>query len=319
MTSEPSWVISQQKTYTKWINAQLSRKFGAQAIQITQLKTAFRDGIVLFKLFEALFPDVPLPPYNKTPKMRPHSIDNVATALALLGKQNIDVKSFTPTHFVDGNLKMVLGLCAAIIQTMNIGVVNFADQSGQQGLLVWCQRYLDVLTPPIEITNFTSSFADGRAFCALVNGLEPNAVDMSLVAAQDAQANLTMAFQTAERRLDVPRLLDVADMLPPNVVDEKSVLTYVSELFRVGSARHAVPPAATPLRLSASARSSVSTGNANTTAGTTTSSTSAGARDGSARAVATLSLADAQAQLCALATARVELEHQQAAAMVRCR
>lgn len=117
-------------------------------------------------------------------------------------------------------------MVAAIIQTQNVGVVQFGDRSGKEALLVWCQRHLQslALKPPIEVSNFSSSFANGVAFCGIVASLEPGSIDMTNVVKNDAATNLALAFEMAESKLGVPRLLDAADF-GANGVDEKSVLT----------------------------------------------------------------------------------------------
>jgi len=61
----------------------------------------------------------------------------------------------------------------------------------------------------IEIRDFGSSWRDGVAFNALIHGLRPELVDMSVLAHNSSHANLEYAFTTAEEHLGIPRLLDV--------------------------------------------------------------------------------------------------------------
>jgi len=61
----------------------------------------------------------------------------------------------------------------------------------------------------VEIRDFGSSWRDGVAFNALIHGLRPELVDVSVLAQNSTQANLEHAFTTAEQHLGIPRLLDV--------------------------------------------------------------------------------------------------------------
>jgi len=64
----------------------------------------------------------------------------------------------------------------------------------------------------IEVHDFGPSWRDGRAFSALINGLRPDVVDMSVLAHNSPCDNLELAFTTAEQYLGISRLLDVEGM-----------------------------------------------------------------------------------------------------------
>ena len=65
----------------------------------------------------------------------------------------------------------------------------------------------------IEVRDFGSSWRDGVAFNALIHGLQPELVDMSVLAKNSPRANLEHAFSIAEEHLGIPRLLDVEGMM----------------------------------------------------------------------------------------------------------
>jgi len=71
---------------------------------------------------------------------------------------------------------------------------------------VVCRKY------GIDVHNFGSCWRDGTAFSALVHGLRPDLVDMSVLAQNSPRANLERAFSIAEEHLGIPRLLDVAGL-----------------------------------------------------------------------------------------------------------
>jgi hypothetical protein len=53
----------------------------------------------------------------------------------------------------------------------------------------------------VEIRDFQASWRDGLAFCALVHHFKPDAFDFDQLRPDDADANLKLAFTTAEREL----------------------------------------------------------------------------------------------------------------------
>jgi len=47
----------------------------------------------------------------------------------------------------------------------------------------------------VDITNFTTSFADGLAFCAILDSYFPKAVNYKALDHADQRANFTLAFK----------------------------------------------------------------------------------------------------------------------------
>ena len=89
-----------------------------------------------------------------------------------------------------------------------------------------CRAYR---TYGIQVRNFGSSWRDGAAFSALVHGLRPDLVDMSVLAQNSPRANLEHAFSIAEEHLGIPRLLDVAGVKCNNLM----FITRRDGLFKV--------------------------------------------------------------------------------------
>lgn len=50
----------------------------------------------------------------------------------------------------------------------------------------------------VQITNFSSCWADGMAFCALIHRFVPNSFDFNNLNPTNRQANLELAFRIAE-------------------------------------------------------------------------------------------------------------------------
>jgi hypothetical protein len=83
----------------------------------------------------------------------------------------------------------------------------FLEMSAKEGLLLWCQRK----TQPyrnVNVQNFHTSFKDGLAFCALIHRHRPDLIDYDKLSKDDPIGNLNLAFDIAEKYLDIPRMLD---------------------------------------------------------------------------------------------------------------
>ncbi len=79
--------------------------------------------------------------------------------------------------------------------------------SAKEGLLLWCQRK----TQPyknVNVQNFHMSFKDGLAFCALIHRHRPDLIDYDSLNREDPIRNLNLAFEIAEKHLDIPKMLD---------------------------------------------------------------------------------------------------------------
>ncbi|RVE67309.1 hypothetical protein OJAV_G00101460 [Oryzias javanicus] len=100
----------------------------------------------------------------------------------------------------------------------------------KQKMLQWCRsktrNYKDV-----NIENFSSSWCDGLAFCALIHRFFPDAFDYNSLNPREREKNFTLAFQMAESLADCCPLLEVADMIMMgNNPDPMCVFTYVQSL-----------------------------------------------------------------------------------------
>lgn len=102
--------------------------------------------------------------------------------------------------------------------------------TGKAGLLMWAQG---ACAPyGVEVRNFSTSWKDGRAFCALLAAYDASLLDFSRIRAENAEANLNLAFDTAKSKLGVTRLLDAEDIVGMPRPDDKSIMLYVSTLHR---------------------------------------------------------------------------------------
>ncbi|XP_058013981.1 smoothelin isoform X2 [Ahaetulla prasina] len=116
-----------------------------------------------------------------------------------------------------------------IQRSSSFGVPN--ANTIKQMLLDWCRAKTRGYEH-VDIQNFSSSWSDGMAFCALVHNFFPEAFDYTQLSPQDRRRNFEMAFSAAETQAECPQLLDVEDMVRMREPDWKCVYTYIQEFYR---------------------------------------------------------------------------------------
>ncbi|KAK3531688.1 hypothetical protein QTP70_025920 [Hemibagrus guttatus] len=82
----------------------------------------------------------------------------------------------------------------------------------KQILLDWC-RSKTIGYQNIDIQNFSSSWSDGMAFCALVHSFFPTEFDYNALSPTERKHNFELAFSTAEKKAGCDRLIEVEDMM----------------------------------------------------------------------------------------------------------
>ena len=86
-------------------------------------------------------------------------------------------------------------------------LLHHLEMTAKEGLLLWCQRK----TAPyknVNVQNFHMSWKDGLAFCALIHRHRPDLLDYSKLSKDHPLDNLNLAFDIAEKHLNIPRMLD---------------------------------------------------------------------------------------------------------------
>nr|XP_032823703.1 smoothelin-like isoform X1 [Petromyzon marinus]XP_032823704.1 smoothelin-like isoform X1 [Petromyzon marinus]XP_032823705.1 smoothelin-like isoform X1 [Petromyzon marinus] len=101
----------------------------------------------------------------------------------------------------------------------------------KQTILDWVRSKTDRYEN-VTIKNFSSSWCDGMAFCALVHSYFPEAFDFAKLSPQNPRHNFQLAFTCAEQLAHCDPLLDVDDMIMMGKKpDSKCVFTYVQSLY----------------------------------------------------------------------------------------
>ncbi|XP_037126404.1 cytospin-B isoform X1 [Syngnathus acus] len=102
--------------------------------------------------------------------------------------------------------------------------------SKRNALLKWCQKKTQGY-PNIDVTNFSSSWSDGLAFCALLHTYLPAHIPYQELISQDKIRNLTLAFQAAES-IGIKTSLNIEELMQTDRPDWQSVMQYVSQIYK---------------------------------------------------------------------------------------
>ncbi|KAL6075834.1 hypothetical protein STEG23_032516 [Scotinomys teguina] len=100
--------------------------------------------------------------------------------------------------------------------------------SSSQSLLEWCQEVTKGYRG-VCITNFTTSWRNGLAFCAILHRFYPDKIDYLSLDPLNIKQNNKQAFD-GFAALGVSRLLEPADMVLLSVPDKLIVMTYLCQI-----------------------------------------------------------------------------------------
>ncbi|XP_028393281.1 spectrin beta chain, non-erythrocytic 1-like isoform X3 [Dendronephthya gigantea] len=218
----------QKKTFTKWVNSHLIRV----DTRVNELYQDLKDGRKLITLLEILSGEKIGKPAKG--RMRIHMMENVEKALQFLKAQKVHLENIGAQDIVDGNSRLTLGLIWTIIlrfQIQDIFIESDSKEkrSAKDALLLWCQSKTSGYRN-VTVTNFTTSWSDGLAFCAIIHKHRPDLIPYENLTKSTAPENLQCAFDVAERELNIAPLLDVSDV-NVDYPDEKSIMTYVASYY----------------------------------------------------------------------------------------
>ncbi|XP_042355865.1 EH domain-binding protein 1 isoform X5 [Plectropomus leopardus] len=103
------------------------------------------------------------------------------------------------------------------------GLVN-----SSQSLLQWCQEITSGYQG-VKVTNFSTSWRNGLAFCAILHHFHPDKINFDQLDSHDIKLNNKKAFDGFEA-LGISRLLEPSDMVLLSVPDRLIVMTYLSQI-----------------------------------------------------------------------------------------
>ncbi|XP_058507040.1 EH domain-binding protein 1 isoform X2 [Solea solea] len=100
--------------------------------------------------------------------------------------------------------------------------------NASQSLLAWC-REVTKNYRGVKITNFTTSWRNGLAFCALLHHFRPDSIDYKSLNPQDIKENNKKAYD-GFASLGISRLLEPSDMVLLAIPDKLTVMTYLYQI-----------------------------------------------------------------------------------------
>ncbi|XP_006638671.2 EH domain-binding protein 1 isoform X2 [Lepisosteus oculatus] len=100
--------------------------------------------------------------------------------------------------------------------------------NASQSLLAWC-REVTKNYRGVKITNFTTSWRNGLAFCALLHHFRPDYIDYKSLNPQDIKENNKKAYD-GFASLGISRLLEPSDMVLLAIPDKLTVMTYLYQI-----------------------------------------------------------------------------------------
>ncbi|GMH61705.1 hypothetical protein TrRE_jg4983 [Triparma retinervis] len=223
------WQAIQKKTFTRWCNSHLK----ARSVAIEDLFADVNDGTVLLHLLEVIGGDTIKSICGRNfyapakCKMDIHKLENCNLIFDYLKAKELKLVNIGSSDIKDGSPRLVLGLIWTIILRFAI------SEDGKEGLLLWCRKNTSGYDS-VDVQNFSRSWQDGLAFCALIHHFRPDLIDFQACLAnrEEPMTNLNLAFDIAKDQLDIDRLLDAEDICGNAKPDEKSIIAYLSLFFQ---------------------------------------------------------------------------------------
>jgi len=194
-----------------WVNAKLKRD-GQE--KIACIATGFEDGVNLAKLIHAAKGKT-VPKIAKNPKILAMKLDNITKCLQTLEELGVPIRDISPANINDGDEKLIFGLLYKMM-------TEFDPQNGQE-MYQWVQQQVASQLPGMTIQ--LDSFSDGRVFAALVNCIAEGSIDISTMNPANKAENLTLAFDTIHRVMEIDIGLSVEHVA--NAPDEVRLLSFL--------------------------------------------------------------------------------------------
>ncbi|XP_051511030.1 LOW QUALITY PROTEIN: nesprin-2-like [Myxocyprinus asiaticus] len=255
----------QKRTFTNWINAQLSKRSPPTSVQ--DLFSDLRDGTRLLDLLEVMSGQ-----YMK--RERGHGVfqqrGNIETALNFLKNKSIKLLNINISDIIEGKSSIILGLIWTVILQCHVkelaSTLSYGSRSSsldslssldsasgsavsspvprrasplharfrlsaRKALLLWVRDQCQKVGCTASVRDFKSSWRSGEVFLAILCSLRPDLVDLSQNQTSSHLEKLEQAFHLAEMELGIPRLFEPED-IDVNNPDEKSIMTYIAQFLQ---------------------------------------------------------------------------------------
>lgn len=193
-----------------------------RGLHVKDLSKDLRDGILLCNLCEVIS-GKSIGRFNKHPKVPMQKQENCSMVISFLEAEGIKLVNIGGPDIFEGRMKLILGLLWTIILRYQINKSGRSDYEDE--LLKWVQSKI----PEYGVTNFTSSWNDGRAINGLVHALQPDLCqNHSSLKPADSLDNARQGITTARDKMNVAALVLPEEMVHPKV-DKLAMMTYISQ------------------------------------------------------------------------------------------
>ncbi|XP_033211022.1 EH domain-binding protein 1 isoform X5 [Belonocnema kinseyi] len=126
------------------------------------------------------------------------------------------------------NTSLKLPLRPLDLKKGDSGAPRLKEITPGQDLLEWCKE-VTADYPGVKVTNLTTSWRNGMAFCAVIHRFRPDLIEIESLLPHDVKGNCKRAFDAGEN-LGIPRVIEPADMDILTVPDKLAVMTYLYQL-----------------------------------------------------------------------------------------
>jgi hypothetical protein len=228
-----AWESTQKKTFTRWLNS-----LGVHDVTINDLESDFgASPQTLVHVVEHVGkhrdPAFSVGRYARNPRSHAQIVETLALACnhirSFAASNGADV-TFSPADVLERKTKMILGMMWAMIR--------YFGQVSDSELASWVtthfasqgtsQTSLHSPSGHSASCDFSRTFRHGAPFLRIMASYDPSIATVETPS--DPLASLNVAFDIAEQRFAVPRLLDAEEIVATGVVDDKSVITYLSTM-----------------------------------------------------------------------------------------
>ncbi|XP_066584008.1 cytospin-A isoform X2 [Prorops nasuta] len=172
-----------------------------------------------------------------------NSTNNNKTQSAITKKPLSETKSSVPVVLTTGELLDSAALNAKAIDFVRRNSVTDLSErkdplcgliknggSKRNALLKWCQNKT-IGYRNIDITNFSSSWNDGLALCAILHSYLPDKIPYDTLTPVEKRRNFSIAFSAAES-VGIPTTLNIGEMCQLERPDWQQVMTYVTSIYK---------------------------------------------------------------------------------------
>jgi actinin alpha len=216
---------TQIKAFSRWANKYLARR----ELSILNITTELSDGVKFINLIEILTNETITQNWHSAPTSQAQMHENCTIALNYLTNvRKFRLLGVTADHIVENNVKITLGLVFTLIMKFSVEDISVEEATARDALIIWCKKNTNGYEN-VNITNFTSSWANGFAFCALIDHFRPDILRFDTLNLGDHAGTATRAFDAC-RALGIPVLLDANDICDISP-DEKSIIAQCAEFF----------------------------------------------------------------------------------------